>query len=135
MSTSMELQTTPGENKVVELVLEGFSNPEIALRIGVREQVIKNRLRGIYRKAGISDRGKRVRLIEVFSANHEKLPLPKMAPRARQVAELVISGSRNREIGLQLGVTVQVVKNYVRIVFDACGVWSRTELAARFRCA
>jgi DNA-binding NarL/FixJ family response regulator len=131
----MELQTTPGENKVVELVLEGFSNPEIALRIGVREQVIKNRLRGIYRKAGISARGKRVRLIEVFSANHEKLPLPKMAPRARQVAELVISGCRNREIGLQLGVTVQVVKNYVRIVFDACGVWSRTELAARFRCA
>lgn len=132
---SLELQTTPGEKRIVALLLEGHDNREIASLTGMQEQVIKNRLREIYRKAGISDRRKRVRLIEVFSAKEDKLLLPTMAPRARQVAELAISGSTNREIGLQLGITMQVAKNYMRIVFDACGVWSRTELAARFRCA
>jgi DNA-binding NarL/FixJ family response regulator len=130
-----ELETTPGEKRIVALLLEGHDNREIALLTGLQEQVIKNRLREVYRKAGISDRRKRVRLIEVFSAKDDKLLLPTMAPRARQVAELVISGSTNRDVALQLGTTVQTVKNYVRIVFDACGVWSRTELAARFRCA
>jgi DNA-binding NarL/FixJ family response regulator len=130
-----ELETTPGEKRIVALLLEGHDNREIASLTGLQEQVIKNRLREIYRKAGISDRRKRVRLIEVFSVKDDKLLLPTMAPRARQVAELVISGSTNRDVALQLGTTVQTVKNYVRIVFDACGVWSRTELAARFRCA
>jgi DNA-binding NarL/FixJ family response regulator len=130
-----ELETTPGEKRIVALLLEGHDNREIALLTGLQEQVIKNRLREVYRKAGISDRRKRVRLIEVLSAKDDKLLLPTMAPRARQVAELVISGSTNRDVALQLGTTVQTVKNYVRIVFDACGVWSRTELAARFRCA
>ena len=132
---SLELQTTPGEKRIVALLLEGHDNREIASLTGLQEQVIKNRLREVYRKAGISDRRKRVRLIEVFSAKEDKLVLPTMAPRARQVAELVISGFTNRDVAMQLGVSVQVVKNYVRMVFDACGVWSRTELAARFRCA
>lgn len=131
---SLALHTTPGEKRIVALLLEGHDNREIASLTGMQEQVIKNRLRVIYRKAGISDRRKRVRLIEVFSAKEDKLLLPTMAPRARQVAELVISGCTNRDVATQLGVSVQVVKNYVRIVFDACGVWSRTELAARFRC-
>jgi hypothetical protein len=35
----------------------------------------------------------------------------------------------NREIGQTIGTTEQVVKNYLRVIFDKLGVWSRLELA------
>ena len=35
----------------------------------------------------------------------------------------------NREIGQNIGTTEQVVKNYLRVIFDKLGVWSRLELA------
>jgi DNA-binding NarL/FixJ family response regulator len=132
---SLELQTTPGEQRIVDLLLEGHDTREIASRMGLQEQGIRNRLRVIYRKAGISDGRKRVRLIDALSAKQEKLFLPTLTPRERQIAELVISGLTNPDIASRLDLSVQVVKNYLRAVFDKCGVWSRTELAARFRCA
>ncbi len=35
----------------------------------------------------------------------------------------------NRDIAQALGTTEQVVKNYLRTIFDKLGVWSRLELA------
>jgi hypothetical protein len=35
----------------------------------------------------------------------------------------------NREIGQTIGTTEQVVKNYLRVIFDKLGAWSRLELA------
>jgi hypothetical protein len=35
----------------------------------------------------------------------------------------------NREIGGAIGTTEQVIKNYLRVIFDKLGVWSRLELA------
>jgi DNA-binding CsgD family transcriptional regulator len=46
-----------------------------------------------------------------------------------QVAALVYEGLTNREIGVSIGTTEQVIKNYLRVVFDKLGVWSRLELA------
>ena len=45
------------------------------------------------------------------------------------VAILVWEGSTNRDIANTLGTTEQVVKNYLRAIFDKLGVWSRLELA------
>ena len=47
---------TPKELQIVALVSEGAKNREIALRLGTKEQVIKNYLRSIYDKVGVSDR-------------------------------------------------------------------------------
>lgn len=47
---------TPKELKIVALIVHGCKNKEIAMRLGTTEQVIKNYLRGIYDKTGVSDR-------------------------------------------------------------------------------
>jgi DNA-binding NarL/FixJ family response regulator len=47
---------TPKEMQVVALLMQGCKNKEIALRLGIKEQVIKNYLRSIYDKTGVSDR-------------------------------------------------------------------------------
>lgn len=47
---------TPKELQIVALVSEGAKNREIALRLGTKEQVVKNYLRSIYDKVGVSDR-------------------------------------------------------------------------------
>lgn len=47
---------TPKEMKIVALIVQGCKNKEIAMRLGTTEQVIKNYLRSIYDKTGVSDR-------------------------------------------------------------------------------
>ncbi|HXE90840.1 MAG TPA: response regulator transcription factor [Terriglobales bacterium] len=47
---------TPRELHVVALIVQGFKNKEIASRLGTTEQVIKNYLRNVYDKVGVSDR-------------------------------------------------------------------------------
>ena len=56
-------------------------------------------------------------------------PRNRLTPREIQVANLVWEGMTNREIGQTIGTTEQVVKNYLRVIFDKLGVWSRLELA------
>jgi len=47
---------TPKELKIVALIVQGYKNKEIATRLGTTEQVIKNYLRNVYDKIGVSDR-------------------------------------------------------------------------------
>ncbi|MBV9670984.1 MAG: response regulator transcription factor [Acidobacteriales bacterium] len=50
------------------------------------------------------------------------------AKELRMIA-LIVQGFKNREIADQLGTTEQVVKNYLRTVYDKIGVSDRLELA------
>jgi len=47
---------TPKELRIVALIVQGYKNKEIANQLGTTEQVIKNYLRNIYDKIGVSDR-------------------------------------------------------------------------------
>jgi DNA-binding NarL/FixJ family response regulator len=47
---------TPKELKIVALIVQGFKNKEIATMLGTTEQVVKNYLRNVYDKIGVSDR-------------------------------------------------------------------------------
>jgi len=47
---------TPKELKIVALIVQGYKNKEIAQQLGTTEQVVKNYLRNIYDKVGVSDR-------------------------------------------------------------------------------
>jgi DNA-binding NarL/FixJ family response regulator len=47
---------TPKELKIVALIVQGYKNKEIAVQLGTTEQVVKNYLRNIYDKIGVSDR-------------------------------------------------------------------------------
>ena len=47
---------TPRERQVVQLLVDGFSNDEIATRLRLRPQTVKNQLTRIYLKASVSNR-------------------------------------------------------------------------------
>jgi DNA-binding CsgD family transcriptional regulator len=47
---------TPKEMQIVALIVQGCKNKNIAQQLSTTEQVIKNYLRNIYNKAGVSDR-------------------------------------------------------------------------------
>ncbi len=60
---------TPKELQIVTLVSEGSKNREIATRLGTKEQVVKNYLRSIYDKVGVSDRLE----LALFTVHHRTL--------------------------------------------------------------
>jgi len=60
---------TPREMQIVALIVQGCKNKEIALQLGTKEQVIKNYLRGIYDKTGVSDRLE----LALFTIHHRVL--------------------------------------------------------------
>lgn len=47
---------TPKELRIIALIVQGYKNKEIATQLGTTEQVIKNYLRNVYDKIGVSDR-------------------------------------------------------------------------------
>jgi two-component system nitrate/nitrite response regulator NarP len=60
-------------------------------------------------------------------------PLTKLAPRERQIAELVAQGLRNREIAERLAMSEGTVKVYLHGIYQKVGVENRTALALRAR--
>jgi DNA-binding NarL/FixJ family response regulator len=56
VGTRVRDRLTPKEMRIVALIAQGCKNREIALRLKTTEQVIKNYLRSIYDKTGVSDR-------------------------------------------------------------------------------
>jgi two-component system, NarL family, nitrate/nitrite response regulator NarL len=52
----MPSQLTPRERQLIEVILEGAGNREIAARLGLKEQTVKNQLATLYRKTGASSR-------------------------------------------------------------------------------
>ena len=55
--------------------------------------------------------------------------LPKLTKKELAIIGCITRGMRNKEIAYQIGTTEQVVKNYLRKVYDKLGVSDRLELA------
>ena len=60
---------TPKEMQIVALIIQGCKNKQIALQLHTKEQVIKNYLRAIYDKTGVSDRLE----LALFTIHHRVL--------------------------------------------------------------
>ena len=67
--TRVRDRLTPKEMRIVALIVQGCKNREIALRLKTTEQVIKNYLRSIYDKTGVSDRLE----LALFTIHHRVL--------------------------------------------------------------
>jgi two-component system nitrate/nitrite response regulator NarL len=57
---------TPRELEVVESIVSGFTNKEIATRYSISEQTVKHHLRNIFDKVGVSNRLE----LALFAINH-----------------------------------------------------------------
>ena len=54
---------------------------------------------------------------------------PRLSPKELSIIACITQGKRNKEIAFQLGTTEQVIKNYLRKIYDKLGVSDRLELA------
>jgi DNA-binding NarL/FixJ family response regulator len=54
---------------------------------------------------------------------------PRLSPKEHAIIQCITQGKRNKEIAFQIGTTEQVIKNYLRKIYDKLGVSDRLELA------
>jgi DNA-binding NarL/FixJ family response regulator len=66
---------TRREKAVIGCLMQGFPNREIARYLSIAEQTVKNHLRSVFDKVGVSDR-----LELVLYAIHQKLDIPLIEP-------------------------------------------------------
>jgi DNA-binding NarL/FixJ family response regulator len=69
VGTRVRDRLTPKEMRIVALIVQGCKNRQIATRLKTTEQVIKNDLRNIYDKTGVSDRLE----LALFTVHHRVL--------------------------------------------------------------
>jgi DNA-binding NarL/FixJ family response regulator len=53
----------------------------------------------------------------------------RLTPKEMRIVALIVQGCKNREIAQRLKTTEQVIKNYLRSIYDKTGVGDRLELA------
>ncbi len=72
-------------------------------------------------------------VIEAYRAQAHSLTSPrtqpKLSPKELSIISCISRGMRNKEIAFQVGTTEQVIKNYLRKIYDKLGVSDRLELA------
>jgi DNA-binding NarL/FixJ family response regulator len=72
-------------------------------------------------------------VIEAYRSNAAALTnpraQPKISPKEHIIIHCITQGKRNKEIAFQIGTTEQVIKNYLRKIYDKLGVSDRLELA------
>jgi DNA-binding NarL/FixJ family response regulator len=72
-------------------------------------------------------------VIEAYRSQAEVLlnprTQPRLSPKETAIITCITQGKRNKEIAFQLRTTEQVIKNYLRKIYDKLGVSDRLELA------
>ena len=54
-------------------------------------------------------------------------PIDRLPPRQHDVVRLALAGKRNSDIAQHFGRSEQVIKNWMLVIYDRLGVWSRLE--------
>ena len=71
-------------------------------------------------------------VIEAFRSRDSALTKPRLSPKELAIITCITQGMRNKEIAYQFGTSEQVIKNYLRKIYDKLGVSDRVELALSF---
>ena len=126
-----QVNVTPREQQVLNLLVHGFTNREIGGQLNISLRTVKQHLRMLFSRTGIRGGSKRVKLARYAHVDEDAVTTAceGLSPIENQISILVWEGLTNREIGQIVGTSEQVVKNHLRGAFDKLGVWTRLELA------
>ncbi len=126
-----QVNVTPREQQVLNLLVRGFSNREIGGQLNISLRTVKQHLRMLFLRTGIREGSKRVKLARYAHEDETAVmtPCEGLNQKEFQISILVWEGLTNRKIGKIVGTSEQVIKNHLRSAFDKLGVWSRLELA------
>ena len=119
MSASPSRALTPREADVVEYVRLGYTNAQIALATGRSVAAVRNVLVRIFDKTGVRTRAQLV---------GGPLTTSGLTRREREIVEKLRAGLTNREIGRDLGISANTVRNTLSRLFEKVGVSTRSEL-------
>jgi DNA-binding NarL/FixJ family response regulator len=111
-----------------------------AMRLGARGIVLKQSasdllvksIRRVYGGEIWLDNRITAEVIKAFAKSSDgeaRRDKPLLSDRESQIMRLVAQGQRNKEIGANLFITEQTVKNHMHNIFDKLGVSDRLELA------
>jgi DNA-binding NarL/FixJ family response regulator len=124
------VMTDPSEEETVELLRRGACG--IVTR-SVAPDLLVRCIRKVYAGETWLDSKGVNWVIEAYRAQASLLTSPrnrvKLSPKELQIITGVTQGLRNKDIAQEVGTTEQVVKNYLRKVYDKLGVSDRLELA------
>jgi DNA-binding NarL/FixJ family response regulator len=67
---------TPREREIISVILEGYSNSDIAARFSISEKTVKHHLTNIFDKVGVSNRLE----LALFALHHRITPVSTPAP-------------------------------------------------------
>jgi len=135
------LKIAPDIKLIVQVVENDESNIVDLYRRGVRGVVPRSIspnllircVRKIYEGETWIDNQSISWVIEAYRSQASSLTNPRSQPKLSKKELAIIScitrGMRNKEIAYQIGTTEQVIKNYLRKVYDKLGVSDRLELA------
>jgi len=110
---------TPREADLVEYLRLGYTNAQIALATGRSVAAVRNLLVRIFDKTGVRTRAQLV---------GGPLTTSGLTRREREIVEKVRVGLTNREIGRDLGISTNTVRNTLARLFEKVGVSTRSEL-------
>jgi DNA-binding NarL/FixJ family response regulator len=66
-----QIKITPRDREVLQLLMEGCSNKEIASQLHISPRTVKQHLRTLFLRAGIRDGRKRVKLATAMFAKEQ----------------------------------------------------------------
>lgn len=118
-STGPSRALTPREADVVEYVRLGYTNAQIGLATGRSVSAVRNLLVRIFDKTGVRTRAQLVGGPLITSG---------LTRREREIVEKLRVGLTNREIGRDLGISTNTVRNTLARLFEKVGVSTRSEL-------
>src|SRR3954466_8050480 len=121
---------TVDENQTVELYRKGLSG---IISRSISPDLLVRCVRRIAAGETWIDNQSVNWVIEAYRAQAAALVSPKsqprLSPKEMAIITCITQGKRNKEIAFQLGTTEQVIKNYLRKIYDKLGVSDRLELA------
>jgi DNA-binding NarL/FixJ family response regulator len=116
--------------RVKDLLLTGASNAVISEELHATERTVKAYMHSLFTIYNITGKCKRVklavRLIDDVEKEQTNLNMTKLE---KLIINLVVEGKINRQISEELHLSENMVKNYLRTIYDKTGMGCRTELA------
>lgn len=73
-----------------------------------------------------------IRAFQKTSGKKSPTPLPSLAPRERQILELLATGLATKEVAAEIHLSYETVRDYLKQIYRKLHVRSRTEAVLRF---
>lgn len=128
------LDLSARQRQVLQCLLDGESEKQAALRLGLSAHTVHvhaQRLYRYFRTASRSELFARTRALTAPAGAADAQLLARLTPRQRQVLESFWEGDSEKQTALRLGVSRHTVHFHVQQLYRRFGVTSRGQLLAR----